>query len=228
MIKVKQCSIAKMLSIIKKHDDWKEYTYSFTPTTTGVYYFVFQMVFNGNVTNRQDYAAIDDMVLVNYEHPLPVQLRSMVANCQDNKREIVWETESEMNNAFYFIERSFDGLNWEIIGRENGKGNSHALSSYKYIDDEPVEAKNLYYRLSQQDFDGTIEVLNVVAAKCLNEIIMSLKLYPNPAKDFFTVEVNVKEALSEVSLKLYDITGKILKTDKLNLVKGTNICKVNL
>src|SRR5690606_11530660 len=54
----------------------------------------------------------------------PVELIYFEASLVNQDAVLVWSTSQEINNDHFKIERSFDGENFETIGRVEGKGNS--------------------------------------------------------------------------------------------------------
>ena len=85
---------------------------------------------------------------------LPVELISFNGVAENNEVRLTWETASELNNDFFDVERSQNGLNFEKIGTVKGNGNSNILNQYTFLDKDPYVGFN-YYRLKQVDYDGT-------------------------------------------------------------------------
>lgn len=63
-----------------------------------------------------------------------------------------WVTYTEINNAFFTVEQSNDGLTWEELEEVKGAGNSKNTNTYKYELANTLEAT--YYRVKQTDFNG--------------------------------------------------------------------------
>ena len=93
---------------------------------------------------------------------IPVELMSFNGKVQ-NKTDAAlnWQTASERGNAFFDIERSFDGTKFEKIGQIKGNGTSNTPHFYNFID-RNVANGFVYYRLRQTDFDGKEVLSNVV------------------------------------------------------------------
>jgi len=86
---------------------------------------------------------------------LPVELSNFKANRKEQSIQLLWETQSEINNQGFEIQRSTNNA-WHKIDFINGNGNSTHRNSYSSIDKSPIEGIN-YYRLKQLDFDGKFE-----------------------------------------------------------------------
>ncbi len=94
--------------------------------------------------------------------PLPIELESFNAEPLQNANELKWVTASEINNAFFTIERSTDGENWTIIQAQSAIGNSSTKTTYSYTDYTCQQTLN-YYRLSQTDMDGNETKLKTIS-----------------------------------------------------------------
>lgn len=143
---------------------------------------------------------------------LPVNLLSFTGENQELVNVLEWKTASEMNNDYFTLERSEDGINFEPIGTIQGAGNSSQTLHYQFIDQLETwnpEPATLYYRLKQTDYDGRYEYSNIIAVEMKqheNQLVNSI--YPNPAQDYFTftsasenISVTVINALGQPVLK---------------------------
>ncbi len=72
----------------------------------------------------------------------------------------------------------------------------------------------------------TIEISVVTAIEDAKVINLSVSAYPNPTTDYLTLEVNEFE-LSKLSFQLYDLQGKLLRSEKIT-GNQTNIVMSNL
>lgn len=69
---------------------------------------------------------------------LPVELTSFTGKVANDKTYLVWQTESEINNNYFEIQRSSDGMIWETIGIVDGQGNKQGKTSYSFIDEDGI------------------------------------------------------------------------------------------
>lgn len=138
---------------------------------------------------------------------LPIELTQFTAYPQENEVTIYWQTASEENNHYFTIERSIDGLNFEIIGTVMGAGNSQTTLNYNYTDASPLSGTT-YYRLQQTDFDGKFEIFNMVSVSFYNE--SALKVFPNPASSDLTIDFGGLTAQS--TIQIMNIHGQVVKT----------------
>jgi hypothetical protein len=148
------------------------------------------------------------------ETPLPVELLSFNSVCRENHAELHWITATETSNDFFTLERSTDVQDWEVIAKIKGAGNSNSIQNYSYSD-ETTTNDNVYYRLSQTDYDGKNVGLGLLFSHCdLTDRQVSVSCYPNP----FTSEIMILfEGINaeNASLIAYDMLGKTIM--KVNL-----------
>jgi hypothetical protein len=112
-----------------------------------------------------------------------------------------WTGELESNFSHYEVERSTDGINYELIENQQ----SYIENAVHYaVDKSPSTGVN-YYRLKQVELDQTYAYSDVKAVEIIsnrNDVI----LFPNPFKEEFTL--NGIDKNSEV--KVYDIKGNLI------------------
>lgn len=146
-------------------------------------------------------------------NPLPIQLINFEAKM--NKLGIVdikWATATEINNDYFAVERSKDGINFEEIRTVKGAGNSSRTLHYTSKDGKPLKGIS-YYRLKQTDFDGTSSHSAIVSVNnsgftTMGEVIGNINIYPNPVAigGFLNIISNNETALK---VALYEAaTGK--------------------
>lgn len=118
--------------------------------------------------------------------PLPIELMAFEASWLENKVLLEWATASEINNNFFTIERGSNGIDWIEIGEIEGAGFSNSISSYDFIDENPLHGIN-YYRLRQTDFNGhsTYSGIQIIVSE--NRPIQKALIYPNPAHNTLLV-----------------------------------------
>jgi len=142
--------------------------------------------------------------------PLPITLISFDAEIDNTSVKLIWATSSEINNNFFTIERSENGLAFENIAEISGSGNSNTTKTYEQYDDSPLIGTS-YYRLKQTDFDGKFEYVDILAITFNKDDdgICTLHVYPNPCIGSCTI--NLKDCPLEdnqVDVELYDAFGK--------------------
>ena len=85
--------------------------------------------------------------------PLPVTLTYFKADRSGRQVQLSWQTATEINNDYFEIQRSLNGLDFDGIARVSGVGNSNTLRNYTYQDAEAAASQDYYYRLKQVDYN---------------------------------------------------------------------------
>lgn len=145
--------------------------------------------------------------------PLPVQLASFTGNIE-NKRDVSlsWKTERETNNRGFEIERKVLDGTWSKVGYIDGKGTTTTPSDYRF-EDKKLSTGKYNYRLKQIDNNGNYEYYDL---KAEIEVGIPTKYdisqnYPNPFNPTTKIDIDLPLD-SRVSIKLYDISGREVKT----------------
>ena len=125
----------------------------------------------------------------NINFALPVEIINFNAKSDNNYIDLTWLTASENNNDYFTIERSIDGINFELLANINGAGNSNTLLNYNYIDKNPSEGLN-YYRLKQTDFNGDFIYSNIVSVN-YSSIKNEVSVYPNILKKGCSINIDL-------------------------------------
>ncbi|MBP7273537.1 MAG: T9SS type A sorting domain-containing protein [Saprospiraceae bacterium] len=125
---------------------------------------------------------------------------------------IFWATKKEFNNSHFTILRSFDGNQFEAIGKVEGNGTTLEVRNYSFIDNKPFNGRN-YYRIRQVDADSLHQSYsNVIRADVERAPIDQALIYPNPAEGYFYIELPKESINDEVIIELYDGAAVIQKT----------------
>jgi hypothetical protein len=154
-------------------------------------------------------------------NPLPVELLSFNAKPRDIVVDVFWSTASELNNDYFIIERSIDGIEFFPIAIVNGAGTSNATLEYSCTDNDPFTGKS-YYRLKQTDFDGQFEIFDPVAVTINEQQTFSYTVYPNPATKILNIVY--ENADENAFIEINNLLGKIIfsqsleKSDQLNKI----------
>tara|TARA_B100000508_G_scaffold141093_1_gene146518 strand:+ start:21517 stop:22752 length:1236 start_codon:yes stop_codon:yes gene_type:complete len=93
---------------------------------------------------------------------LPVELVDFSGKNIVNENILTWETQSELNNSHFVLQHSTDGKNWKNIDQITGAGTTTVPKEYQSIHRDFIDDIN-YYRLKQVDYNGDVEILNVVS-----------------------------------------------------------------
>ncbi|MBJ6143212.1 DUF11 domain-containing protein [Hymenobacter sp. BT559] len=147
--------------------------------------------------------------------PLPVVLVEFGARAVQQRDALLsWTTASEVNSAYFEVERSFDGTTFVAIGRVAAQGTKAAASAYT-LTDAGVAAKAtgpVYYRLHQVDLDGTATYSPQRTVSFPKVATVSLSVYPNPVADRTTLDLSQLPTAATFQVQLLDATGRTVRT----------------
>lgn len=124
------------------------------------------------------HAMIDDEGPCYNDYDLPVELKSIDYTINSNYNKINWITKSEQNNAYFNLDHSSDGYNFNQVAQIIGAGSSTTPQYYSQIHYFSTESVN-YYRLSQVDLNGkykTIAIISINNSLKDKELIKTLNL----------------------------------------------------
>ena len=170
----------------------------------------------GSNTNNVTYSFVSPIVPT-FSGPcasfliLPIELTRFEANCNDGSVLLTWQTASEKNNNVFNIERSIDGVNFEVIGTIRGAGNSESYNNYSFLDAEKSLAVS-YYRLSQIDYNGKKSQSNIISVdhSCGEKTDVEIAIYPNPALNNTVMSLKLLKR-SSIYVEVYNGIGQLVK-----------------
>ena len=142
--------------------------------------------------------------------PLPIELLSFTAIPEDNSKvRCDWITASEINNDYFTVERSKDGMHFEPIGIVDGSGTTTDVHSYFHYDMHPYSGLS-YYRLMQTDFDGLTTHSQIVAVRL--EGRSNMAIYPTLVNDYITIQSSES---NNIQFALYAADGRLVRSEEL-------------
>lgn len=143
---------------------------------------------------------------------LPVELMGFKAQLIDEYTSLTWETASELNNDYFEIERSLDGVDFYAIGEVEGKGTKSSLTEYDFVDYNTPNGV-IYYRLAQYDYDGTLSYSNITFVVKESEQVLNVVIAPNPSHKGQVRKVKVNSPYETYTLSVQDMMGNLEYVD---------------
>jgi hypothetical protein len=136
---------------------------------------------------------------------LPIELSEFYAKLTaEHQVNLEWLTATELNNHYFEIQRSKDGLSFATIGEVEGHGTSREPNSYSWLDQQPFSGWS-YYRLKQVDFDGKFTHSDPISIHNVNETKFSVYPVPTRGKTLF---LSVKD-----DVKVFNLMGDLVFSD---------------
>ncbi|WP_170172751.1 T9SS type A sorting domain-containing protein [Hymenobacter rigui] len=136
---------------------------------------------------------------------LPVTLVRFEAVSTTAGVQLRWQTAAEVHSAYFAVETTLDPAGeWQELTRQPAAGTSSTPRSYQYLDTQPLTAQR-YYRLREQDTDGTVQYSGVVMV--VPGRVTELSAFPNPFTDALQV---LLPGTGAATLRLYDAAGRVV------------------
>ena len=162
---------------------------------------------------------------------LPTELIQLWTESMSDFIQVNWLIGSEHNVSHYNLERSDDGVNFELISTLAAAGNSETELSYQY-DDHNVNRNQLYYyRYRVFDLDGTAEYSPIVQGKLVsnsqNFSTESVYIYPNPSSDNLNIGIASSKD-RELVIEIYNSIGQIVYNQRGAIEKGNSVLPISL
>ena len=157
---------------------------------------------------------------------LPVELLSFEGEVQKQGNYLTWVTATETNNAYFTLERSLNGSDFEAITKIVGAGSTSTSNSYEFLDRQaPIGTS--YYRLKQTDFNGQSETFKTIALnRGEQNINLTIDRVESVSANVVSVVYNYHSD-NVVNVHVYDAVGKLLYSDQATATRGENTHQIN-
>lgn len=145
---------------------------------------------------------------VTYTTTLPVTLTYFKARLQNPGILLQWETAQEINNHYFEILHSRDGIFFSPVGKVFSQGASTQSQQYRFTHDIRITGPH-FYKLSQVDYDGRqtfsqLQKIDIVAPPFV------LKIMPQPVMNEFSISPTIP--LQDTRYKIINQFGIVVKT----------------
>ncbi len=155
-----------------------------------------------------------DRTLIFGQPPLPLVSEFDVAT-ENDQALVSWQATNDFNLQMYEVEKSTDGVNFEVIGRMPSSVSGNTKNDYHFIDAHPVDGTN-FYRLKQVDFAGKI-VYSDIKSLDFGSISLQMSISPNPSTGW--INVTLPATQSSIPFRIYDTKGNLIRK---NVLKSGN------
>jgi hypothetical protein len=149
----------------------------------------------------------EDYPVLSQSMPLVIELLDFTATVTRDKNVLLnWRAYVDDEAKGFEIERSKDQNNWEKIGTVDLKA-SNFTSDYSLLDQQPLQGRS-YYRLKMVEKTGSSRYSKTRLVQ-IDQLITKLRIYPNPAKNDFTISFNSSMNQS-ATLIIRSIAGEVM------------------
>ena len=142
--------------------------------------------------------------------PLMV-VNDLIATLQGQQVELVWNVLGDASAAIFYVQRSFNGVDFENLSLIIGKPGL-AISDYDFMDTSPRLGENFYrirYRLldgsNTEGYSETVLVLYRPAG------LRVATAYPNPTSGNLTIAL-LEPGEAPVEIQIWDAFGRVLES----------------
>ncbi len=156
---------------------------------------------------------------------LPVKLISFTGSYDKGIAALKWAAQNEVNFKQYELEKSVNGVDFIQIGTVLAKSGNSITNDYGAIDNlSNYAGKTVYYRLKIIDKDGRFEYSSIIRLN-INGALEGITIYPNPVETDLSISF-VSDANTPALVKIVDKTGRMILTQKIQIIKGVNAIKL--
>ena len=90
---------------------------------------------------------------------LPVELIEFKAfEIREGRNSITWTTAMQLNNWYFEVEKSVDGVEWDVLAKVKGENGDKEITYFV----NHLTTETQYYRLKQVDFDRTTTFSDII------------------------------------------------------------------
>ncbi|GAB4048775.1 T9SS type A sorting domain-containing protein [Spirosoma litoris] len=164
-------------------------------------------IYAWGATSNSGTLRLNQTLTVTGAAPLPVKLITFSGQSIDNAAVLNWSTGWEVRNAGFDILRSSTINNFEKIGFVDGNATTQEISVYSFTDLNVQNGQVYYYRLRQNNEDGSSELSNIIAVRIRSDMSLSTAIpivYPNPNQGSFSLST---QGLDITKISLYNASG---------------------
>lgn len=146
---------------------------------------------------------------------LPVELIEWSGSRWDNGNMLRWVTAVETNSDYFIVERSVDGVNFDVVAFVPAAGHSSNFMPYYFLDENPGTAS--YYRLKEVDVDGIVTEFDIINIQQKRITSGQVAVHPNPVNRWTNqVKLAGLPAHTDVMIEILSATGATIVKQPYN------------
>lgn len=151
---------------------------------------------------------------------LPIQLSDFTAEAKNNDGLLSWTMDNGAGTAYFVVERSANGHDFDSIGMAISAGNN-STDTYSFTDKSMFNGSN-FYRLRVVSKDGALSYSKIITLT--NTFIANgkMNIFPNPATALLHVEITSVTG-GEVTVQVFNLSGVLMLKRQLRLLAGNNL-----
>jgi hypothetical protein len=149
---------------------------------------------------------------------LPVKFANFSGQVFDSYNQLFWKTEAAVNVEKMMVQKSINSTSFENMGEVN-ELNKIMNGSFR----DPLPFDETFYRLAIINTDRSTSYSGIVSLKRTHHTLLTA--YPNPAKDYLSIQVNSASA-GVYKIELYNGVGQLVKQKNI-FINQTNSLPVS-
>ncbi|MBL7994910.1 T9SS type A sorting domain-containing protein, partial [bacterium] len=139
---------------------------------------------------------------------------------------LVWRTESEIENAYWFVQKKTPNSDFVSIATIDGQGSKTSSTDYQYVDTDVKPGDSVSYRLADIAYNGDITYHPEKSLRLkVPERFELLANYPNPFNPSTTISYKLPKQ-SRVQLTIYNVLGQKVRELVRGELQGAGVQKV--
>ncbi|MBX2973779.1 MAG: T9SS type A sorting domain-containing protein, partial [Flavobacteriales bacterium] len=157
---------------------------------------------------------------------LPVEVIDLKAVAGPGSIAVEWTAQDIAATDLFLVERSADGMAFDVIGSLRANGTGSGTTRYLFHDEVPIQGVN-YYRITSISADGQQAHTSVVNA-LFRPVAHTLLAMPNPAHTTLRILVDDKDLNGPATLLLMDGSGRLIATQRSEADAGTTDISISV
>ncbi|MBD0332233.1 MAG: T9SS type A sorting domain-containing protein, partial [Chitinophagaceae bacterium] len=141
--------------------------------------------------------------------------------------QLSWKITDNNQTEYFEVERSINGRTFQSVRKIFTAQIDDSSANYFMSDDiSNLNSANIFYRLKVVAKNLDIKYSKVVQLSISLNKPMELKVYPNPATNYFALSISSSRD-DQGKILISSISGALIYTSAIKLRKGSNVFEIN-
>jgi len=168
----------------------------------------------GTVISKTKPPVYGPFILAKRNIPLPIKLVMFDAAMGKEGVNVSWVTTNHSNSSYFIIERSSDGINWELVRTVPSEKESNKTHDYSIVDQDYKSGTN-YYRLIEASPTGEKADYGVRLVDVSKGISFDWQIFPSPNNGHFAILIKDENEKQTYEIVYLDVLGKEILKQKI-------------
>lgn len=157
---------------------------------------------------------------------LPVTWLHVGGKNKGRDNEITWSTANETSNAYFVVEVSDNGRDFQEAGRVAGANNTSYEQHYTFLH-KNIPYSTAWYRIKQVDINGRFTFSRMIKVMAGEVIRSGLVYVTNPATTHINVLVRAEQTY-RANMMIVDEAGRVIHRQSIPFNTGSNVIDINI